>query len=585
MTKIATKQNSALYDFSRKFAFPLWRWYLAGTIALAITNIITLEIPALSKRVIDGITENRDFSTLSAIAVSIIGLGLLQMLIRALSRILIFWPGRVLETDVKNFYFSRFMKLPQIFFENFGMGDLISRLSNDVGQLRVFFAFAVLQVLNLVFLTTFTINKMLSVHWQLTVLCLLPLGLMIIITKVGIPRLHEYSRQNQEATGRLTNRVTEAFGNVHVIQANAANNSFINRIETENRSVYDTNMKLVVIRMVVFPMMSLTTGFSYLIILYYGGLEVTRGNLSVGDIMAFDAYIALLSFPLTALGIVIALYQRAKTATDRLRALETSEVEKAFPSDEVDRTATPSTSEPLLEVRNLSFSFPENANGPQRQEILSNISFNVQYGQRLGLCGPVGSGKTTLFNLITRIYDPPPGTIFWQGQDILTIDPELLRAKIGYALQIPHLFSDSIEANLLLGQSHANAENRLVDAATAAQIYDDIREFEGQWKTEVGERGVRLSGGQKQRLALARLFIRSPELYLLDDVTSALDHTTEQKIIGHIFATRRCMIIASHRSSALQNCEQVILLQNGKIAAIGSFRDLKADHHYAFLAE
>jgi ATP-binding cassette subfamily B protein len=584
VTNSAT-QKSTLYRFSKDFAFPLWRWYLAGTVALAVTNVITLEIPDLSKKVIDGIAAKNSYPELSKIAIAIIGLGILQMLIRALSRILIFWPGRVLETDVKNFYFSRFLKLPQVFFERFGMGDLISRLANDVGQLRVFFAFALLQVLNLTFLTIFTVNKMLAVHWQLTVLCLLPIGLMVLITKVGIPKMHKYSKENQEATGRLTNRVTEAFVNVHVIQANSANQSFIDRIESENASVYDSNMRLVVIRMVLFPMMTLLTGFSYVVILYYGGLEVTRGHLTVGDIMAFNAYIGLLSFPLTALGIVIALYQRAKTATDRLSELEATDIELALDANPGITQQSLTNSEPLLRIQNLSFTHPEGAEKTERRQSLSNISFSMTPGQRLGICGPVGSGKTTLFNLITRIYDPPAATIFWRGQDVLTINPEQLRAEIGYAIQSPHLFSDSIEGNLLLGQSDPAAKNRLEEAAKAAQIFDDIMAFEGKWQTEVGERGVRLSGGQKQRLALARLFIRSPDIFLLDDVTSALDHTTEQKIIAHIFATKKSLMIASHRSSALQNCDEIILLKNGSIAAQGSYKKLKDTHSYAFLAE
>jgi ATP-binding cassette subfamily B protein len=578
-----SRTNDTLLNFSKQFAFPLWPWYLAGTVALAVTNIITLEIPDLSKKVIDGMTSGLDGSDLRVISLGIIGLGILQMVIRALSRILIFWPGRVLETDVKNFYFSRFMKLPQTFFEKFGMGDLISRLSNDVGQLRVFFAFALLQVLNLIFLTLFTVGKMVSVHWQLTALCLLPLGLMVIITRYGVPKMHEFSKENQDATGRLTNRVTEAFVNVHIIQANSAYKSFLKRIEEENQAVYDSNIRLVIIRMVVFPMMTLLTGFSYLVILYYGGMEVTRGRITVGDIMAFNAYIGLLSFPLTALGIVIALYQRAKTATERLSELDGSGLEigiDAPRSNDAKRIPDPT---PLLEVRNLSFAY--DGKSEDRPQALKNISFKIYSGKKLGICGPVGSGKSTLFNLIVRIYSPPPGTIFWQGRDVLEINPEQLRCEIGYALQQPHLFSDSIEANLHFGIPGARSPARLEEAARAAQIYDDITSFEKGWKTEIGEKGVRLSGGQKQRLALARLFIRDPEIFLLDDVTSALDHTTEQRIINYIFSTKKSLVIASHRGSAIQFCDEVLLLKNGQIAAQGSYQDLRDRYQDAFLAE
>jgi len=573
---------ASLLKISKQFAFPLWRWYLAGTIALGITNYVMLEIPELSKNVINGMIDNKSYTSLQSIAVVIILLGVLQMLIRTLSRILLFWPGRVLESDVKDFYFGRFLKLPQTFFEKFGMGDLISRLSNDIGQLRVFYAFALLQLLNLIYLTAFTITRMMSVHWQLTVLCLLPLGLMVIVTRIGIPKMHQYSRANQDAIGRLTNKVTEAFVNIHIIQANSARDSFIDRIQVENESVFDTNMKLIVIRMILFPMMVLFSGFSFLVVLYYGGLEVTRGNLTVGDIMAFNVYIGLLTFPLTALGIIIAIYQRAKTATDRLTELEKVDIEKALAED--DNQPKAGKDSPLLEIRNLSYKFSSSEDG-RDVEVLKNINLRIESGEKIGICGKVGSGKSTLFNLISRIYQPPRGTIFWQGKDILEIEPEDLRSQLGYALQSVHLFSDTIAGNLVFGTDLSPEDPKVVQSAKLAQIYDDIEAFPNKWETEIGEKGVRLSGGQKQRLALARIFIREPSLFLLDDVTSALDHNTEQSIIEHIYSLKKAMMIASHRSSALQGCDRILLLGDGEIIAQGTMEELKVDHSDAFLSE
>ncbi|MEZ4742995.1 MAG: ABC transporter ATP-binding protein [Bdellovibrionota bacterium] len=578
-----TVKTSSLLKISRQFAFPLWRWYLIGTIVLGLTNYVMLEIPELSKQVINGIVEKQNFGELKTITIVIILLGALQMLIRSLSRVLIFWPGRVLEADIKDFYFARFMKLPQTFFEKFGMGDLISRLSNDIGQLRVFYAFALLQLLNLIYLTVFILTKMISVHWQLTTFCLLPLGLMVIITKIGIPKMHYYSRINQDAVGRLTNKVTEAFVNIHTIQANSAKESFINRIEAENKSVFDSNMKLVIVRMVLFPLMVLFSGFSFLIVLYYGGQEVTRGNLTIGDIMAFNVYIGLLTFPLTALGIIIAIYQRAKTATDRLTELDRSEIEGATSVQNHDNRQEHIKLQPLLEIKNLCFKF--NNEQEQENEVLSNINITIYPGEKIGICGKVGSGKSTLFNLITRIYDPPKGTIFWKGQDILSMSPEELRKNIGYALQSAHLFSESIAENLVFGTDIKPDDPQVFQAAKLAKIYDDIQSFPESWNTQIGEKGVRLSGGQKQRIALARIFIRTPEIFLLDDVTSALDHTTEQAIIEHIYTMNRTMVIASHRSSALQKCDKIYIFDQGHIIAQGNLESLKISNSDAFLSE
>lgn len=565
---MAATEKLGYGEFIKRFVTPLWGWYAAGFVFLACVNLVNLQIPQLAKTVINAFTAGEDPDGLTHTAIAIAALGLLLMVIRAVSRILIFWPGRRLETATKQHLFERTMSLPEAFFLKHGMGDLISRISNDIGQIRAFFAFGVLQLLNILFLTVFTIAKMVSVHATLTALSLIPMAVMLAVTKIAMPKMHLYSRENQRALGALTNRVTEAFVNVHVIQANAAAQSFAKRAEVENAAVYETNMQLVFVRTFLFPLMSCLAGFSQLIILAYGGHEVIAGRLSVGDILAFNVYIGLLTFPLTALGMVLALFQRCKTALERIGEIDHAPAETAAGPG----LARPVEAAPILEVKDLSFAYGAGAFR------LDGINLKLTAGRRIGIFGRVGAGKSTLFNVVTRLFDPPAGAVSLRGQDVLTLSPPLLRADVGYALQQVHLFSDTIRANLTFGMDREVSVAELETAATAAQILDEIMSFKDTWQTEIGEKGVRLSGGQKQRLALARLFLRMPPVLLLDDVLSAVDHATEKRLIDHIYATGCAMIIASHRGSALKRCDEVLILDQGRIVDRGAYNDVASRH-------
>jgi ATP-binding cassette subfamily B protein len=560
----------SLRRFTRLFALELWPWYLGGTIFLAVTNIISLEIPQLAKEVVNALQAHtgEDDGHLSRVALAIIGLGLTQILVRSFSRILIFWPGRKLEASSKSYLFARALHLPQTFYDRFGMGDLISRLSNDLGQLRIFYAFAVLQVLNLVFISVFTLYKMLSVHQRLTLVALSPILIMLVITRYVMPRLQKFTRRNQEAIGTLTNRVTETFTNIHVIQSNAAERSFHRLIEAENQKVFDTDMKVLLLRTLFFPLISSMTGLAQLIVLFLGGTLVVRGELSVGDILAFNIYLSYMAFPLTSIGIILSIYQRSKTALERLEPL--------FVEPQEGPQGTSSTApagEPILAVRNLDFQYP----GTQKQT-LGHVNFQVKAGEMVGICGPVGSGKSTLFQVLTRIYNPPDGSVFYRGQDINQLRPDQLRQNIGYGLQRVHLFSASIRDNLGFGMDPKPDQAQLDAAARAAQIDREIAGFAEGWETQIGEKGIRLSGGQKQRLALARLFLRQAPVLLLDDVLSAVDNITEARLIRELRKRGGTMLICSHRSSVLYLCDRVLLLKDGQLQDEGSFQELMRRH-------
>ena len=554
--------------FAQRYAFPLWKWYLVGTVFLAATNLITLEIPQLAKQIINGIEAN-EYSQLSIWALLIILLGVLQMICRSLSRVLIFWPGRKLEATSKIDLFTKTLKTKFSFIDSFGMGDLVSRLSNDLSQIRVFYSFAVLQVLNLIFLASFTVYKMISVHPTLTALCLIPIGVMLTLTYFFMPRLAQYSRKTQEELGLLTNQVTEAFGNVHIIQGHSTESIFSKRIEAKNESVYRANMRLVSFRTLFFPLLSNLTGVSQMLVLAYGGQQVLVSKLTLGDLLAFNVYLSYLAFPMTSIGIVMSIYQRSKTALERVSILDQEPIEKALIEQELPK----SEEDYIINIKCLNFRFPK-----QSEDTLKNINLKINKGEKVGICGRVASGKTTLFNLITRIHTPPEGSIFIRGKDILSMEPHELRESVGYCLQTPQLFSDSIKNNLLLGSNEEIADDKLFSVAKGSQIISDIQSLPLSWKTQIGEKGVRLSGGQKQRLALSRIFLKDYQLILLDDVLSAVDNHTEVAIIDHLRSLESSIIISSHRTSVLQACDRVLFLDQGAIVDEGPFDQLAAKY-------
>lgn len=564
-------KETGMLRFAKLFVVRLWPWYLGGAFCLAITNIISLQIPQFVKEIVNHLNAGLnldDMETLPKLALSIMVLGVVQIFIRSSSRILIFWPGRKLEASSKSHIFERVMRLPQKFFDRHGMGDLISRFSNDIGQLRIFFAFGILQILNLIFISVFTLYQMISVHVLLTLCALTPIFFMLLTTKIIMPRLAKFTRQNQDAVGLLTNRVTEAFTNIHVIQTNASETSFQGLIAAENDKVYATDMKVLLLRTLFFPLMSALTGLSQLIVLFYGGYLVINKMISVGDIVAFNIYLANLAFPLTSIGIILSVYQRSKTALDRLEPffIET-------PEQGSGAKVLPFAKPEQIEIKDLHFRYPGS-----EYEVFSGLNLSIRSGEMLGVCGAVGSGKSTLFQMLTRIYDPPAGTVFFEGQDILETEPSFLRKNMAYALQRVHLFSASIRENLGFGLDEKPSEAAIVSAMKSAQIYKEVESFPQTWSTEIGEKGLRLSGGQKQRLALARLFLRQPKVLLLDDVLSAVDNLTEARLIREFRKLNCTMIINSHRGSVLELCDRVLYFKDGRVADSGRFQDLILHH-------
>lgn len=559
--------SHAIHRLGRTYAATQWGFYLSGTIALILTNIIVLEIPLLAKDIIDALVANQLQETYTKVAIGIIALGFLQIVIRTASRVLIFWPGRALEAKLKSDLFATILKAPMNIIRKYSVGELTSRLNNDVTQLRIFFAFGALQVLNVIFISIFTISKMTSIDKTLTALTLSPMLVMLVLTRLAMPKLYQSMRDNTEALGRLTGKVSEAFSHVPTIQLMNAVQPIAKQLEPDNLAIFRSNIKTIWLRTITWPVMTVLIGVSQFATLAFGGKQIMNGTLSVGDIMAFNIYIGMLTFPFASLGIILNVYQRAKPASERIETIQT------IPSESLETTKTApydKATHPLLEVKDLSFYWDDGRIG------LKSVSFSIEPGERIGIYGKIGSGKTTLFNLLTKLYPPTEGTICLKGKDINHISPSDVRSCIGYALQTPLLLSESIRSNMLLGLDGLDIDaQQIEEAAEKADILQDIRHLPQGWETLVGERGIKLSGGQKQRLALARVLLRPASLIILDDVLSAVDHETEHRLISNLASTDAALLIASHRPSILKSCSKVMVMEGGQIVSSGRYADVQ----------
>jgi ATP-binding cassette subfamily B protein len=396
--------------------------------------------------------------------------------------------------------------------------------------------------------------------------------------------MHAASKRNQEAMGALSTVMTETFRGVASIRLHAARSAFLERIDNANHEVYESSRRLALLQTTVIPMAGLMVNFAQAIVLLYGGAQVIAGNLQAGDIMVFNVYMASLAFPLAFSGGVVALIERARSAHARIAEIFDFPKETAhdgvlgagvsLPPRASHGLALPPHTQTLLQVSSLTREFKsENANFK-----IDDISFSLQPGRAVGICGAVGAGKSLLFDLILRFEEPPPASIFFQSKDVLTWQPAVLRSHIACALQNARLFSDSIRTNLAFGLARAISDDEMYSALERACIADEVRSFPDGLDTVTGEKGMRLSGGQRQRLALARLFLRSPELLLLDDVFSAVDQKTEKRLIDETMALRKTALISSHRHSVLERCDEVFFLHAGRLLDRGRYEDLAARH-------
>jgi ATP-binding cassette subfamily B protein len=537
---------------------------VVGTLLIPVHAAVSLWMPRLLGDTLDRLKGGGTADSLRDTCWLLLALAVVEAGSRYVSRRTLIDASRHVEEDLKNDVIAHLQRLPIAWYDRSRTGDVVSRLTQDVELVRFVMGPLLLHGGSTLCLLPAGLWLMLSMDLPVTLASFGVFGLLFVGMRLLLPRLHVWSKKSQEAIADISQRAQEDFAGIRVVQQFGAATRERAAMATKNRRYLLVNLRLVRLRALLNAMSHSTSGVVMLGVLLVGGHQVIAGAITIGQLFQFTGYLALLTFPLEILGWTLATLPRAYAAGIRI-----AEIFEVAP--ETAAGSTPAL-RGHLQVTGLTFTYP----GASRPA-LADVSFELEPGMKLGLVGPVGSGKSTLLALLMRFYDPPRGTIFVDGHDVLDLAPHCLRQLFALASQEPFLFSDTVHANVAFARdvSQATAVDAAVEAAALDQDLPQLREG---LSTIVGERGVTLSGGQKQRVALARALLSERPGLLLDDTISAVDPVTERRILNGLEQERRgrTMLIASHRLSVLIAADLILVLENGRVRERGDHDSLLA---------
>ncbi|MBE3593935.1 MAG: ABC transporter ATP-binding protein [Candidatus Carbobacillus altaicus] len=562
------KTFERLYPFLYKHRFR----YLLGIIWIFLADVMQMFMPKVLGKLIDDLGSGAlSFRSLLYGLLVILGSALLTVLFRYLWRMYIFGTARTLEYDLRNMLFSHLLTLSPNWYNRRKVGDLMAHATNDIGAVRFAFGGGVVMFFDTLILVTMTLFVMITtINLKLTLIAIIPLPLIAIISHRFGGLIHHRFREAQEAFSRLSERVQENISGARVVRAFVQEEAEIEKFNEASHQVLEKNTRLIRVQSIFQPVIQLFVGLSMLIVLIVGGGMVLSNTITIGDFVAFTAYLGMLVWPMRAIGWVINILQRGAASMDRLNRLfeETPDI-----CDGPDTDYSIRTLKGHIEIKALTFTYPG-----QNKAALKDINLSVPPGHTVGIIGKTGSGKTTLVSLLARLYEAPPGTIFIDGHPIHRIPLSVLRGAIGFVPQDHFLFSMSIYDNIAFGVEKASLQE-VEQAARMASVHTSIMDFPDAYQTMVGERGVTLSGGQKQRISIARALLKKPAILILDDALSAVDAHTEAEILKNLkqSPTPRTTFIIAHRTSAVEHADEIIVLDEGHIVERG--------HHDTLLAQ
>jgi len=546
---------------------------ISGFVYIILTNLFAVIGPTYIGRAID--TMNKHFELRNVLVDA--GLYFLYALLSGfflfLVRQNIIVASRHIEFDLKNDYYKHLQKLPRKFYSTTSTGELISRGTNDLNAIREFLGPGIMYSLNTFFRLFFALIAMLALSPKLTLFALLPAPLLSYsVYKIG-SSMQKRSKSIQESYAAITNLVQENLSGIRVVKSFTRESFEIKRFETLNKEYFRKNLSLGKLQALFFAFLTSLTAVSLLPVVWVGGLGVIEGKMTVGGIAQFIVYVSMLSWPIISIGWVTSIIQRAASAQIRL-----NEIFNVKPDSTIENTGITNIESfhGALSFRNVHFHYP----GHEKNLILKNITLTIAAGSKVAIVGATGSGKTTLVNLIPRLYEPVKGSVLFDNRDITTLSLKTLRELIGFVPQVNFLFSDTIENNINWG-SRDNDTDQVIEASRIAMLYDDVQDFPDRFQTILGEKGINLSGGQKQRACIARAIAWKPQLLVLDDALSAVDTDTEARLFDALLKKLpdTTIILISHRISTVKNCDRIIVLKDGTIAESGTHEELLQEQH------
>jgi ATP-binding cassette subfamily B protein len=570
------------------YALRYRRDFLLGLTYVAITRAITLAAPTVLGHAVDDLQQGVTVLKLGGYGGLLLAIGIVGGVFLFLMRRVIIGASRRIEFDMRSDFFAHLERLPLEYFQRHRTGDLMSRATNDLNAVRMMMGPAVMYSTSTALTFVVALARMLAIDARLTLIALIPLPFVSISVKYFGSAIHGRFEDIQSQLSDISAVVQESLSAVRVVRAYRQERTELERFERSNQEYLDRNRRLIMLQGFFFPSMTFFLGLGALLVLWIGSRDVINGRITLGEFVAFNAYMTMLSWPMIAFGWVTNMLQRGMASWKRMLEVLDAPPAAADSPASVDRH--PETIRGDIEFRDLTFSYGD-------RPVLCRINARIEAGQTVALVGPTGSGKSTLISLIARLYEPPRGSVFVDGTDVRDMPLSKLRGSIGFVPQEPFLFSDTLANNVAFGldadtpdraeaPSGAARDQRIAEASAVARLDKDVADFPRGFATMIGERGITLSGGQKQRAAIARAVILDPRILILDDALSAVDTYTEEEILSRLRGVmrRRTSIIVSHRISTVREADQILVLDDGRIAERGTHAELvRANGLYASL--
>jgi ATP-binding cassette, subfamily B, multidrug efflux pump len=544
------------------------RWLLAaGFIAILLSNVFEVLVPLIIREAVNGLQEGATVRAFFGYGAMIIGVTAVSGVFSFFTRQTIIVASRKMEFELRNDFYAHLQTLSISFYNNTTTGDLMAHTTNDINQVRNFLGPGIMYSTSTFIGFVIILGIMLSINPVLTLLALLPLPLISVIVFYIGGIVHKKTIRIQEQFSDITSRAQENLSGIRVIKAFTREHYEIGQFENLGREYYRRNMSLIRVQSLTRPVLYLLVGISLIVVLWYGGLSIIDGRMTLGDVTAMMIYLGMLIWPMIAFGWVFNIIQRAAASMGRLNKIFDMKPE-IKDGDETDYSIRELRGD--IRFKNVTFTY-----GAETPPVLKNIELDVPAGKTIGVIGFTGSGKTTLVSLIPRLYDIGEGELLIDGYPIKQIPIATLRSHIGYVPQETFLFSESIRENISFGQD--GAEDHLVERVSdIAHLSGDVEDFPKKFDTVIGERGITLSGGQKQRASLARALARDPKILILDDAFSAVDTYTEEAILSRLRdeIRERTTFLISHRISTVKQADEIIVLDSGLIVERGSHDEL-----------